>query len=135
MDSYEPQKADRFTFGLWTVGNPGSDPFGPRVRPRMEPTHIVRRLSECGAWGVNLHDNDLVLPDDQASRHHCVFEPCDDGFKIRDMGSTNGTMVNGSAIQSADLKHGDKITVGEHTLQYLAEKKERAGSYDLSNEV
>ena len=49
MDSYEPKKADRFTFGLWTVGNPGSDPFGPRVRPRMEPTYIVRRLSECGA--------------------------------------------------------------------------------------
>jgi xylose isomerase len=60
MDSYQPQKADRFTFGLWTVGNPGSDPFGPRVRSRMEPTYIVRRLAECGAWGVNLHDNDLV---------------------------------------------------------------------------
>lgn len=60
MDSYQPRKEDRFTFGLWTVGNPGSDPFGPRVRPRMEPTYIVRRLSECGAWGVNFHDNDLV---------------------------------------------------------------------------
>jgi xylose isomerase len=42
------------------VGNPGRDPFGEAVRARMAPTHIVRKLSECGAWGVNLHDNDLV---------------------------------------------------------------------------
>jgi len=60
MDAFDPTKEDRFSFGLWTVGNPGADPFGPRVRPRLEPTHMVRKLAECGAWGVNLHDNDLV---------------------------------------------------------------------------
>lgn len=60
MDAYQPTKSDRFTFGLWTVGNPGRDPFGAPVRPVMEPTYLVRRLSECGAWGVNLHDEDLV---------------------------------------------------------------------------
>ena len=59
-DAYEPTRADRFSFGLWTVGNPGRDPFGEPVRARMAPVHIVRKLSECGAWGVNLHDNDLV---------------------------------------------------------------------------
>jgi xylose isomerase len=58
--SYTPRKEDRFTFGLWTVGNPGRDPFGDAVRPVMSPVHIVRKLSELGAWGVNLHDNDLV---------------------------------------------------------------------------
>jgi xylose isomerase len=57
---YTPKKEDRFTFGLWTVGNPGRDPFGEAVRPVMSPVHIVRKLSELGAWGVNLHDNDLV---------------------------------------------------------------------------
>src|SRR5262245_58174044 len=59
-DAYTPTKRDRFTFGLWTVGNPGRDPFGDAVRPVISPAHIVRKLSELGAWGVNLHDNDLV---------------------------------------------------------------------------
>jgi xylose isomerase len=60
MDAFDPTPSDRFTFGLWTVGNPGRDPFGEAVRPRLEPTEIVRGLAACGAWGVNLHDNDLV---------------------------------------------------------------------------
>jgi len=60
MDSYAPTPQDRFSFGLWTVGNPGRDPFGAPVRPVLEPSYIVRKLADCGAWGVNLHDNDLV---------------------------------------------------------------------------
>ena len=61
-DSFDPSPAagDRFSFGLWTVGNPGADPFGPAVRPRISPTEIVAGLSKAGAWGVNLHDNDLI---------------------------------------------------------------------------
>src|SRR5438477_4703046 len=60
MSSFAPAPEDRFSFGLWTVGNPGRDPFGEAVRPVQKPTHLVRKLAECGAWGVNLHDNDLV---------------------------------------------------------------------------
>jgi xylose isomerase len=59
-DPYDPTPADRFSFGLWTVGNPGRDPFGDAVRARMAPPYIVAKLADCGAWGVNLHDNDLV---------------------------------------------------------------------------
>ena len=77
---------------------------------------------------------DVCLLDDSASGNHAAIELGGTGFKIRDMGSTNGTFVNGSRVESADLKHGDKITVGAHTLQYLQEKKERTGSYDLSDE-
>jgi xylose isomerase len=55
-----PTPADKFTFGLWTVGNRGRDPFGEFVRPVLDPIRSVQRLSELGAWGVNLHDNDLV---------------------------------------------------------------------------
>ncbi len=62
MDPFSPAKQDRFSFGLWTVGNPGRDPFGEPVRPVADPNHLVRKLAECGAWGVNLHDNDLVPP-------------------------------------------------------------------------
>lgn len=57
---FDPVPADRFTFGLWTVGNPGRDPFGDPVRPALDPDHIVRKLADLGAHGVNLHDDDLV---------------------------------------------------------------------------
>src|SRR5690242_13585496 len=59
-DQFAPSKADKFSFGLWTVGNRGRDPFGDFVRPALSPVHIVEKLSELGAWGVNFHDNDLI---------------------------------------------------------------------------
>ncbi len=59
-DSYDPTASDRFTFGLWTVGNPGGDPFGPAVRVSKSPVELVEGLAQVGAWGVNLHDNDLI---------------------------------------------------------------------------
>jgi len=59
-DEYAPRKEDKFSFGLWTVGNRGRDPFGEFVRPPLDPVYMVKKLSELGAWGVNLHDNDLV---------------------------------------------------------------------------
>ena len=60
MPDFTPTPADRFTFGLWTVGNRGRDPFGEPTRPPVTPVTIVARLAELGAYGVNLHDNDLV---------------------------------------------------------------------------
>ena len=59
-DAYTPTREDKFSFGLWTVGNPGRDPFGDPTRQPLAPERIVQRLSELGAWGINLHDNDLV---------------------------------------------------------------------------
>jgi xylose isomerase len=50
----------RFTFGLWTVGNPGRDPFGGPTRAPLDPVDSVHKLAELGAWGVSLHDDDLV---------------------------------------------------------------------------
>src|SRR5579884_3479085 len=58
--TFTPTKADKFTFGLWTVGNVGRDPFGEPVRAPLAPVEIVHLLAEVGAYGVNLHDNDLV---------------------------------------------------------------------------
>ena len=57
---YEPKPEHKFTFGLWTVGNIGRDPFGEAVREPLSPVEIVHLLAEVGAWGVNFHDNDLV---------------------------------------------------------------------------
>ena len=59
-DQYTPTREDKFTFGLWTVGNVGRDPFGDPVRPPLDPVKSVHKLAELGAWGVNFHDNDLV---------------------------------------------------------------------------
>ena len=57
---YQPTPEDRFTFGLWTVGNIGRDPFGEPVRDPLSPPEIVHLLADVGAYGVNFHDNDLV---------------------------------------------------------------------------
>jgi xylose isomerase len=57
--SLEPTRADRFAFGLWTVGWTGQDPFGPATRPDLDPVEAVHKLSDLGAYGVTFHDNDL----------------------------------------------------------------------------
>ncbi|MDB5172091.1 MAG: xylose isomerase, partial [Phycisphaerales bacterium] len=59
-DAFAPDKKLRFTFGLWTVGNPGRDPFGGPVRETISPVQIADLLGEVGAYGVNFHDNDLI---------------------------------------------------------------------------
>src|SRR5919112_163532 len=59
-DELTPRKEHRFTFGLWTVGNPGRDPFGNPTREPVDPVDSVYKLAELGAWGISLHDNDLV---------------------------------------------------------------------------
>jgi len=59
-DRYQPHPDHKFTFGLWTVGNIGRDPFGAPVRNELTPVQIVHLLAEVGAYGVNFHDNDLV---------------------------------------------------------------------------
>ena len=59
-NSYQPKPEHKFSFGLWTLANRGRDPFGDAVRPVLSPVDNVAMLAEVGAWGVNLHDNDLV---------------------------------------------------------------------------
>ncbi len=66
MTPYTPTPADHFTFGLWTVGQTGRDPFGEATRPALSAPYIVQKLAALGAYGVNLHDNDLVPIDASA---------------------------------------------------------------------
>ena len=74
-DPYQPKREHKFTFGLWTVGNPGRDPFGEPVRAILPPRELVRLLAEVGASGVCLHDNDLVPIDaSPAERDRIVRE-------------------------------------------------------------
>ena len=74
-DAFKPRPEHKFTFGLWTVSNRGRDPFGDVVRPALAPNDAVKMLGEVGAWGVNLHDNDLVPIDASPfERDHIVKE-------------------------------------------------------------
>jgi len=60
MADFSPKPEHKFTFGLWTVGSKGSDPFGAAVREGKTPAELVYLLGEVGAYGVNFHDNDLI---------------------------------------------------------------------------
>jgi xylose isomerase len=71
-DAFQPKAEDKFSFGLWTLGNRGRDPFGDFVRPVISPADIVGMLAEVGAWGVNLHDNDLVPIDATPSERDAI---------------------------------------------------------------
>ncbi|MBK9709298.1 MAG: xylose isomerase [Acidobacteria bacterium] len=74
VNHLQPVKGDKFTFGLWTVGNPGRDPFGEPTRQPITPVTIVKRLSELGAYGVNFHDNDLVPIDATAAERDRIVK-------------------------------------------------------------
>jgi xylose isomerase len=93
MSNYTPKPQHHFTFGLWTVGNPGRDPFGDPVRPPISPVDIVHKLGELGAYGVNLHDNDLVPRDASAAERDRIVREfkkalADTGVKVP-MATTN----------------------------------------------
>ncbi len=56
----KPTPADKFSFGMWTIGWQARDPFGDPTRPPLDPFHAVDKLAELGAWGITFHDDDLV---------------------------------------------------------------------------
>lgn len=63
-------------------------------------------------------DNDVILRDPATSGHHARLEWRGDGFWIVDLGSTNGTFVNGEAIQEKQLNHGDHLTIGQNSVHF-----------------
>lgn len=92
-EKYSPKPEDKFTFGLWTVGNIGRDPFGDPVREPKSPDELVFLLGEVGAYGVNFHDNDLVPIDASlAERNQIVSKfkkALDDTGLVVPMATTN----------------------------------------------
>jgi len=90
---YQPRPEHKFTFGLWTVGNRGRDPFGDAVREPLSPLQLVDLLGEVGAWGVNLHDNDLVPIDATPAQRDqivCVFKKaCERNHIVVPMATVN----------------------------------------------
>jgi Protein of unknown function (DUF3662)/FHA domain len=72
------------------------------------PSTTIGRLPEC----------DIVVDDVGASRQHAEVRRTDDGFVLADLGSTNGTLVNGTPIREHLLEDGDRITIGETILEF-----------------
>ena len=64
-------------------------------------------------------DNALVLADELTSRHHCVIEPWEGGFRIRDLGSANGTKLNDQKISSDLLDNGDVVRIGTVEVRFI----------------
>jgi xylose isomerase len=62
-----PTPEDKFSFGLWTVGWTGTDPFGGPTRPSLDPWEYSDKLAEIGAWGITFHDNDVFPFDADAA--------------------------------------------------------------------
>ncbi len=92
-DAYDPQPADQFTFGLWTVGNRGRDTFGNETRPALDPVDALHHLAEIGAYGVSFHDDDLVPPGSSAAAREQILKRFrraldDTGMKVP-MATTN----------------------------------------------
>jgi xylose isomerase len=92
-DNFEPRPEHKFTFGLWTVGNRGRDPFGDAVRETLKPVDAVQFLSDLGAYGVNFHDNDLVPIDASAGERDKIVaefrKACEDNNMKVPMATVN----------------------------------------------
>jgi pSer/pThr/pTyr-binding forkhead associated (FHA) protein len=76
------------------------------------------RLAGQGLTLGRSPDNDLILRDPATSGHHARFERRGTQFFVVDMGSTNGTLVNGEPVQERELKHGDRVTVGQNQVKF-----------------
>jgi len=86
-----PRPEHRFAFGLWTVGNPGRDPFGEPTRAPLDPVESVERLAALGAYGVSFHDNDLVPYGTSASERDRIVARFQDALSRTGMRVTMAT--------------------------------------------
>ncbi len=84
----------------------------PRGRKRIE-------LGEKALTIGRHQDNALVLPDDLASRYHCVIEPYKNGFRVRDLGSSNGTRLNQNPVADEMLDNGDVVRIGGIEMRFI----------------
>ena len=78
---------------------------------------------------------DLAFDDSAMSRQHAAIEFESDGFQLRDMGSTNGTLLNGGKVEVAEIKHGDRFQIGTHVFQFVVEEREREPATYIISDV
>jgi len=125
-----PTPADKFTFGLWTVGNRGRDPFGDFVRPTLDPCESVRRLGELGAFGVNFHDNDLVPIDATPTDRDRIVR---DFRRALDSGGMTVPMATTNLFSDPVFKDGAFTSHDPQVRAYALQKT--MGAMDLGVEL
>jgi pSer/pThr/pTyr-binding forkhead associated (FHA) protein len=79
------------------------------------PTHLLGRGESA----------DLRFADVSLSSEHAALEFVEDGFRLRDLGSMNGTLVNGAEVKACELKNGDEIRIGTLAFRYLLDERSR----------
>src|SRR3954453_14769568 len=120
----------RFTFGLWTVGNPGRDPFGGPTREPLDPVESVKKLGELGAWGVGLHDEDLIPWGTAAAERDKIVARFKAALDEAGMGVGMGTT---NLFGHADFKDG-AFTSNDRAVRRAAIGKSMRG-IDLAAEL
>ena len=122
---------DGQTRQLETDPSAGADLFASFAANWRVSLVILSGSAEGSEWEIDRreatvgrgNDNTIVIDDSSISKQHVAFEFSDSGYRVRDLGSSNGTLLNGSEIRVAELKHGDRIQLGEHTLQLILERR------------
>ena len=136
MADYTPKPEHQFTFGLWTVGNIGRDPFGSPTREAIGADYIVHKLAELGAYGVNLHDNDLVPIDAGAGERDKIVSSfkkalADTGLKVP-MATTN---LFGDPVFRDGAFTSNDGAVRRHALQKTMRSMDLGKEFDAETYV
>lgn len=120
MGSLEPRREDRFTFGLWTIMNTGSDPFGAATRPTIDPLDVITELGRRNVWGIELHAEDLIPDGTSAIQQDRLIDEARRRMAQFDMQCVNcGTnMFSHPVFKDGGLTSHDP-RVRQHALQRL----------------
>ncbi|MGH2366645.1 MAG: xylose isomerase [Chloroflexota bacterium] len=127
--AYQPRPEHKFTFGLWTVGNRGRDPFGAETRPPLAPVDAAHLLADVGAYGVNFHDNDLVPIDATAAERDRIVR---DFRRALDDTGLNVPMATTNLFFDSVFKDGAFTSNDARVRAYALQKTMRA--MDLGKE-
>jgi xylose isomerase len=117
--SATPSPADKFTFGLWTIGYNGTDPFGGPTRAPLDVVHVVEKLAELGAYGLTFHDDDLFAfgstdAERQAQIDRLKKATADTGLKV--------PMITTNLFSAPVFKDGG-FTSNDRTVRRFALRK------------
>jgi pSer/pThr/pTyr-binding forkhead associated (FHA) protein len=126
MPAWQPGAAAPNTTGAPPVGDtmplpsahPGATGGAELMIESGPDTGQSFRMSSTSARVGRSPDNDLILRDPATSGHHARLERRGSQFFIVDLGSTNGTLVNGEPVQEKELKHGDRVTIGQNAVKF-----------------